>query len=146
MAQPHELAFNLKLTRSSITLVFVGTRRMGGDPKRGVAIVWKPLFLGDWTPLETSLRARPLIHGCLEFSSLETLETASESPIGSIEKFLSHFRAEMPHRSGLNAAPVNEFCPRRYRTLLCRPASNLGASQRSTRPIEPSTNCALTWP
>ena len=60
--------------------------------------------------------------------------------------FLSHFRAEMPHRSGLNAAPVNEFCQRRYRALFCRPASNLGASQRRTPPIKPRTNCALTWP
>lgn len=39
MAQLHERAPNLKPTRSSITLAIVGTRRMGTEPKRGIAML-----------------------------------------------------------------------------------------------------------
>jgi magnesium-transporting ATPase (P-type) len=42
-----------------------------------------------------------------------------------------------------NGAPVNEFCRGRNHALFFRPASNLGASQSSTRSIKPGTNIQL---
>ncbi len=39
----------------------------------------------------------------------------------------------------LNGRPVHQFCQWRDHVLFFRPVSNLGASQRSTRPFKPGT-------
>ena len=42
--------------------------------------------------------------------------------------------------------PVNELCQGRNHALFSRPASNLGASQSSTRSVNPGTIIQLMWP